>query len=38
MLSLRELVLAAAIVVVLTSFVIDQQVWQVLLDLVHECF
>jgi hypothetical protein len=38
MLSLREFVLAAAIVTVLTAFVVDQQVLQFVLDLVRECF
>jgi hypothetical protein len=38
MLTFRELGLAAAIVLMLTVYFIDQQILQVVIDLVHECW
>lgn len=38
MLTFRELALAAAIVVILTAFIIDEQVLRALLDLLGECW
>jgi hypothetical protein len=38
MLTFRELGLAAAIVLVLTVYFMDQQIMQAMLDLVHECW